>query len=54
MTLEQHLSLVRPQIEAEAAEYACVYNMSLERARREVEGEYRQGWYEEQDDISFD
>lgn len=54
MTLEQHLSANRDLIESEAREYARVYKMPLERARREIEGEFAQGWHEDQDDARYE
>lgn len=54
MTLEQHLEQNREQIEHEAPEYARQYNVSLERARREIADEFAQGWHEAADDARYE
>lgn len=54
MTLEQHLSQNREQIEREAPAYAERYRVTLERARKEIADEFAQGWYEAADNARYE
>lgn len=53
ITIEQHIANNRAAIEKEAREYAKSYGVDLEKARRDVEDEYKQGWYEAVDALEW-
>lgn len=53
-TLEEHLAANRERIEREVPTYAAEQNISIEKARTEIEDEYRQGWYDSMDQMKYE
>jgi hypothetical protein len=54
VTMTQHVENNRANIERDAAEYAKTHGLPLDKARAEVEGEYKQGFMESYDDARYE